>query len=136
MSKLVVLRPWSRPRWLLAGWLLLIAGVVAGSLLPSSALPAPSFSGIDKVEHLGAYALLSAYAVLLFAPAYVHVLAACGLVALGMSLEGAQAALTASRLADPADMVANALGVALGWWVGRVVAARWQPWRMPRPAGV
>lgn len=136
MSAGGVLRPWRRPRWLLAGWLLLIAGVVVGSLLPSSALPVPSFTGIDKVEHLGAYALLSAYAVLLFAPARVHALAAFGLVALGMSLEGAQSALTASRLADPADMVANTLGVAVGWGAGRVLAARWQPWRAARSAGM
>lgn len=136
MSKAVVLRPWSRPGWLLAGWMVLIAGVTVGSLLPSSALPAPSFTGIDKVEHLGAYALLSAYAVLLFAPARAQALAALGLVALGISLEGAQAALTASRLADPADMVANALGVALGWWVGRAGVARWQIPRVPGSAGV
>ncbi|KGM54438.1 hypothetical protein N800_03065 [Lysobacter daejeonensis GH1-9] len=121
MSKGSVLRPWSRPGWLLAGWLLLIAGVIVGSLLPSSALPAPSFTGIDKIEHLGAYALLSAYAVLLFASARAQALAALGLVALGISLEGAQAALTVSRLADPGDMVANLVGVLLG------LGLRWTP---------
>lgn len=131
-----MLRPWARSGWLLAGWLLLIVGVVVGSLLPSAALPAPSFSGIDKLEHLVAYGLLSAYAVLLFAPVRVQALAALALVGLGVALEGAQAALTASRLADPADMVANTLGVALGCWLGRRAVARWWPRRAVHPAGL
>ena len=130
------LRPWARPRLLVAGWLLLIAGVVVGSLLPSAALPAPSFTGIDKVEHLVAYGLLSAYAVLLFAPVRVQVMAGLALIVMGVSLEGAQAALTASRLADPADMVANTLGVVLGGWMGRWAATRWQPGRVFPGAGL
>ena len=135
MSAAELLRPWARARLLLAGWLLLVGGVVVGSLLPSSALPAPSFTGIDKVEHLIAYAMLSTYAVLLFAPARAQALAACGLVALGIALEGAQAALTASRVADPGDMLANTLGVALGWGLGRWLMARGQP-RRSRPDGI
>jgi VanZ family protein len=120
----------------LAGWLLLVGGVVVGSLLPSSALPAPSFTGVDKVEHLTAYGVLAAYAVLLFAPVRAQALAAVGLVLLGAALEGAQAALTVSRLADPGDLVANTLGVALGWGLGRWLMARWRPGRALGPAGL
>jgi len=121
-----VLRPWARPRLWLAGWLGMIATVIVASLLPSSSLPEPSFTGIDKVEHLLAYGLLSGYAVLLFATVRAHRVSAFALVALGVALEGAQAMLTTSRLADPGDMLANALGVALGWWLGRRVVVRWQ----------
>lgn len=131
-----LLRPWGRPRLWLAGWFLLMAGVVVGSLLPSSALPAPSFTGVDKVEHLTAYGVLAAYAVLLFAPVRAQALAALGLVLLGASLEGAQAALTVSRLADPGDLVANTLGVALGWALGRWLMAHWRPGRALGPAGL
>ncbi|TWI06826.1 VanZ family protein [Aerolutibacter ruishenii] len=124
MSNTRLLRPWRQPRLLLLAWLLLIGAVVVGSLLPSATLPEPSFAGIDKVEHLAAYAVLSAGAVLLFVPARAQLLAAVALVALGASLEAAQAAWTTSRLADPADMAANTLGVVLGWWVGRKMVAR------------
>lgn len=103
----------------------MIAAVVVASLLPSSSLPEPSFTGIDKVEHLLAYALLSGYAVLLFATGRAHGVAALALVGLGIAMEGAQAALTTTRLADPGDMLANTLGVALGWWLGRRAVARW-----------
>ena len=104
----------------------MIATVIVASLLPSTSLPEPSFTGIDKVEHLLAYGLLSGYAVLLFATARAHRVTAFALVALGVAMEGAQAMLTTSRLADPGDMLANALGVALGWWLGRRVVVRWQ----------
>ena len=42
-----------------------------------------------------------------------------GLVALGICIEFAQDALTASRRADTADVVANTLGVLVGWCVQR-----------------
>jgi len=41
-------------------------------------------------------------------------LAAAGLVALGIAIELAQSAFTASRQADPADALVNALGVLAG----------------------
>ena len=53
-------------RWL-ALWGLMLAAVIATSLLPARDLPSAPFSGFDKVEHLLAYAVLSAYAVMLFA---------------------------------------------------------------------
>lgn len=119
-----MLRPWPRPHLWLAAWLAMIAAVVVGSLLPSSSLPEPSFTGIDKVEHLVAYAALSGYSVWLFATVRAHWIAAIALIGLGVALEGAQAMLTTSRLADPGDMLANAVGVALGAWLGRRALAR------------
>lgn len=126
-----LLRPWARPRLLLAGWLLLVLAVVTGSLLPSAALPAPSFQGVDKVQHLIAYALLSGYAVLLFATARLRMMAALALVALGIALEGAQGMLTSSRLADAGDVFANGIGVLLGYALGHRAAARYAPAGLP-----
>ena len=59
------LKPFKRP-WLWAGlWMLAIAAVVIGSLLPGKDLPVLPVS--DKLEHFAAYAVLSAGAVQLFA---------------------------------------------------------------------
>jgi VanZ family protein len=108
------LRAFHRPRRWLALWALMIAMVVVGSLLPTTALPAPPFAQFDKLEHLLGYAALSAYAVLLFASRRAQVAAAIGLVALGIGLEFAQAMLTDSRSADVFDAATDALGVLLG----------------------
>lgn len=109
-----VLREFRWPyRWL-ALWGLMLAAVIATSLLPARDLPPTPFSGFDKVEHFLAYAVLSAYAVMLFARLRVQALVAAGLIALGVGLELAQAALTDSRQADSADALANALGALSG----------------------
>lgn len=114
-----LLRPRHWPRAWLAPWIAMIALVLVGSLLPAGRLPAPAFAGVDKLQHLFGYAVLAAYAVLLFARFRVQAVAMAGLVALGVGIEFAQEALTASRRADAADAVANTLGVALGWSVQR-----------------
>lgn len=107
-------RPSRRPlRWLLL-WAAAIALVVTGSLLPAGDLPAAPFPGVDKLEHLVGHGALSAYAAMLFAPARARALAALGLLAFGIGIEAAQQALTATRQADAADVLANAAGIALG----------------------
>lgn len=108
------LRDFRRPGLWLALWALMIVAVIAGSLLPARDLPPMPFDGFDKLEHFFGYAALSAYAAMLFARMRVQALAAAGLVALGIGLELAQSALTASRLADPADAMVNTLGVLAG----------------------
>lgn len=108
------LRGFRWPRLWLGLWLAMIAAVVAGSLAPSQALPQPWFPGADKLQHVAGYALLSAYAAMLFASGRAHGLAAAGLVVLGILIEGAQGLLTTSRQADAADMLANLAGVLLG----------------------
>lgn len=117
------LRTFRRPRLWLALWALAIATVVALSLTPPPPMAVPR--GFDKLEHLLGYALLAAGAVLLFARRGAQLRAAAGLVALGGVLEIAQAALTQARTADPADAVANALGVALGFALSYTRAAAW-----------
>ena len=106
------LRDFRRPRLWLGLWCLAIAAVVVASLMPPPEMSVPR--GFDKIEHLLGYLLLAAGAVLLFARANTQLKAGLGLVALGIALEFAQAGLTQTRTADPADALANASGVALG----------------------
>jgi len=119
------LREFRRPGLWLALWALMIATVIAGSLLPARELPPVPFDGFDKFQHLFGYAVLSAYASMLFARMRAQALAAAGLVVLGIGLELAQAALTASRQADPADALVNALGVLAGLAVAATPLAQW-----------
>jgi len=119
------LREFRRPGLWLALWALMIATVIAGSLLPARELPPMPFDGFDKFQHLFGYAVLSAYASMLFARMRAQALAAAGLVVLGIGLELAQAALTASRQADPSDALVNALGVLAGLAVAATPLAQW-----------
>lgn len=111
---MTVLRAFRWPRLWLGLWALMIVAIVTGSLMPATELPQPLFPGADKLQHLLGYAVLSAYAAMLFATRRAQTSAAVGLVLLGILIEGAQSALTASRLADPLDMLANLAGVVLG----------------------
>ena len=119
------LRGFRRPRLWLAGWVLLLAAVATGSLLPSSELPQVSLHGIDKLQHLLGYALLSGYAVLLFALRRTQRLAGLAVFGYGLALELAQGALTPDRLADPFDALANGVGVLLGLSLAATPAATW-----------
>jgi len=113
-TKPPALRAFHRTRLWLGLGVAMIAIVIAGSLLPAGELPPVPLMGFDKVQHLLGYFLLSAYAVMLFARMRTQALCAAGLVALGIGLEVAQASLTVSREADPADALANAMGVLAG----------------------
>lgn len=119
IAPLAPLRPRRWPRVWLALWIAMIALVLVGSLMPAQRLPAPAFAGVDKLQHLVGYTALAAYAVLLFARLRLQAVAIAGLVTLGVGIEFAQEAFTASRRADVADVVANTLGVLLGWSVQR-----------------
>ena len=109
-----MLREFRRPWLWLAIWLAMLGAVVAISLTSADNLPPAPFDGVDKVEHFLAYLLLSDYAVMLFAGRRSQALAAAGVIALGIGLEFAQGSLTASRQADSADALANALGAVAG----------------------
>ena len=113
MSEALALKPFHRPRLWLGLWLAAVAGVIVLSLVNLSGLP-PIPEGGDKVEHFLAYALLSASAVQLFATRPACVIVAVLLIVLGVGLEVAQGALTATRMADPRDALANTLGVIAG----------------------
>jgi VanZ family protein len=119
------LRAFRWPRLWVGVWVLMIAAVVTGSLVPSDELPRMLFPGADKLQHMAGYATLSGYAVLLFANRRGRGVAAIGLVLLGVLIEGAQSALTTSRQADPVDMLANLLGVGLGQTLAATGVAGW-----------
>lgn len=106
----------------------MVALVVIGSLLPSDDLPAPAFPGVDKLQHLVGYAILSAYSVMLYATRRAQTGAAVSLVALGIAIEVAQSSLTASRHADAIDVFANTAGVGLGQLLAFTRAARLLQW--------
>lgn len=105
------LRSFHSPRRWVAGWVVLMVLVVVGSLLPARGLPQPLFPGFDKVQHFVGYALLSAYAVLLFQRMRAQALAAIGLMLLGIAIEVAQARFTLTRTGSTADALTNALGI-------------------------
>ncbi|WP_243733180.1 VanZ family protein [Luteimonas yindakuii] len=115
------LKPFRRP-WLWAGlWIAAIAAVVAVSLSPPP--PMPPVDNSDKLGHFLAYAVVAIGAVQLYARWAALLGAGIGLVLLGIGIEYAQGALTATRMADPADALANTLGVVAG------LTLRLTPWR-------
>ena len=118
-----MLRAFHRRRLWLGLWMLMIAAVVTGSLMPSDELPQLAFPGADKLQHLAGYAALSGYAAMLFGNRRGRWMAAAGLVLLGVLIEGAQSALTVSRQADPRDVLANLVGVGLGQALANTGAA-------------
>jgi VanZ family protein len=99
-----------RRGWFAAG-LALVAAVIVLSLVP---LPEPPVEHGDKAEHLATYAFLMLWFAQLGAGGQRGVAAAGALIALGVGIEFLQD-LTPYRKMDPVDMVANAVGVALGW---------------------
>lgn len=106
------LKPFHRPWLWSALFMLAVAATVVVSLLPGADVP--DVPGSDKLHHFVAYALLAATAVQLYARWTSLLGAGLGLVLLGIGLEHAQGALTASRVADGADALANTLGVIAG----------------------
>lgn len=117
-----MIKPFRRPRAWLGAWLLLVAMVIALSLLPQPPLP-PLPSGTDKLEHFIAYFVLCAGAVQVFATRNMQLSIGAALIALGALLELAQANLTVTRMMDVHDAVANAVGVLAG------LATLLSPWR-------
>ena len=99
------------PMWL-ALWFTGIAAVVVVCLVPGQDLPRIPLS--DKVEHALAFAALAASAVQLFVRGLPLLVAAVGLLALGVGIELAQAGFTTTRAMEGADVVADAIGIVAG----------------------
>ncbi len=107
-----MLKPLRWPRFWLALWWLAVLGTLVVCLIPPPPIPLPENS--DKVEHFLAYFLLASSAVQIYQRRAALILAAVGLVALGIGIEFAQGALTVNRMADPMDALANTVGVLAG----------------------
>jgi len=98
--------------WLAGGWLS-VCLVVCLSLIP---LPAPpvTFEYADKLEHGFAYAFLSLWFCQLYFSALARMVAIAALIGLGIGLEFLQG-WTGYRIFDVWDMVANSIGVLIGY---------------------
>ena len=83
---------------------------------PDPGAPRTGLPGADKAVHLLLFALLALTARLRFGPAR-GVLA--GLVAYAVLSEVVQATLLAQRSGDVQDLVADLVGVAVGWGARR-----------------
>jgi len=119
----------ARPGLWIMGALLLALLIVVGGLLPGPVVK--SVSAWDKLEHVGAYLVLTLWlAGMVERPRYPA--AAAAALLLGAAVEAGQVLLTETRHGDLLDLVANAIGVALaltaaylgfGGWAQR--AERW-----------
>ncbi|MBB5014703.1 VanZ family protein [Rehaibacterium terrae] len=118
------MRALRRPRLWLALWLAMVATVIVVSLAPPPPVP-QAIPGSDKLGHVLAYFLLMAGAVQLFASRAALLAIAVWLAALGLGLEFAQGALTASRRFELLDALANTAGVLAGLALAHTPAARW-----------
>ncbi len=103
-----------RKLWLSIGWLL-IALVAYLSLI--SGPPTIDITGSDKVVHLLTYGTLMLWFLQLY-PVSRRPFMALGFIAMGIVLEVLQG-FTPDRDTDYLDVVANTIGVILGWLLGK-----------------
>jgi len=99
--------------WRGIGWLM-IAVVLYLSLMPNP--PSLDVSAGDKWSHAVGYACLMIWFAQLYARP-VHWRVAAALIGLGVSIEFVQG-MTDYRSFEYLDMLADAGGVVLGWWLG------------------
>lgn len=95
------------------GWLY-AAAIVFLSLTPRP--PRIEVEHGDKLGHLLAYGLLMFWFCFLYRYRHTRLAYGIGWIAMGVALEFAQRA-TGTRSFEVADMIANSLGVLLGWGI-------------------
>ena len=116
--------PFTHPRLWRGLFVLLVLGVILGSLLPTSRLPDVDLLHNDKLLHFGAYFLLMAYAVQLRDASVEWSRAAFGLLLMGIVIEYLQHKL-GFRRADIRDVYANTSGVVAGALIALTPARAW-----------
>lgn len=115
--------PWSAlAAWRWAFWLCLLVVLTLALLPPSPYIPATIW---DKANHVFAFAVLAVLGCASYRGRTARVLA--GLLAYGAAIEVLQA-LTPYRWGEFADVVADAVGLLLGWQLGRMLR-QWGPIR-------
>ncbi len=113
--------------WLFIGCLM-IAFVVYSSLTTSPVTPGFKFS--DKVMHVIGYCGLMGWFIQIYRDRNAQRLLAAGFIALGVGLEFLQD-LGGVRVFEFNDMVANMLGVLIGWALAKTPLSR-VLWRLER----
>jgi len=108
--------------WVASG--VLITGVIVGSLGTGAHLPLPG--RYDKLQHFGAYCFLAVWFSGLFTRAHYWRIGV-GLAALGLVIEFLQAGMHAGRQGEPADVLANVVGIVIGLALAARATAGWAP---------
>ncbi len=98
--------------WLVAGGWLLVAAIVWLSLTPAP--PKVELAFGDKLGHFVGYGTLMAWFCQLYRSQRARLAYGAGFIAMGVGLEVAQGTL-GYRSYEEFDMLANALGVLIGW---------------------
>ncbi|HEY0666262.1 MAG TPA: VanZ family protein [Gallionella sp.] len=114
-----------RGLWLAGGWLL-VGLVLYLSLMPSPPEPLP-FPHADKLEHGIAYAALALWFCQLHPRLQARMTVLALLVAMGVAVEFMQE-WSGYRYFDIRDMLANSLGVAIGYGLVHTAAGRLFVW--------
>ncbi|HYX66324.1 MAG TPA: VanZ family protein [Burkholderiales bacterium] len=103
------------------GWAL-VAFILWASLTPSPPKIDFGIEQADKLGHAGAYAATMFWFAQLYVRGAVRLRYALGLIVLGIALEFIQGHV--GRDFEVADMVADAIGVALGWLAALAIRLR------------
>ena len=101
-------------------WLVLIACVIVGSLSPAASPLMVAVGRLhinDKVQHFGAYLILSFLPVIGFRDRRRGVVAGLSMFVLGALLEGGQH-FSPGRAVELGDVIANGVGVSCGALLG------------------
>jgi VanZ family protein len=96
----------------------LVAAILWLSLTPKP----PDVGTGDKLSHFAAYGVLMAWFAFLYRPTRTRAMYAAGFVAMGVAIELLQP--YTGRHFEPADMVANTVGVLIGWGIALLVGVR------------
>ncbi|HXU93439.1 MAG TPA: VanZ family protein [Gallionella sp.] len=110
-----------RKVWLALGWLWVVA-LVYLSLTPNPPEPV-RFLNADKLEHALAYCLLMLWFCQVYVRRMQRLFTGALLVAMGVAMEFLQG-MTGYRSFQYADMLANSIGVLLGWAWARTALGR------------
>jgi VanZ family protein len=107
--------------WAALGWLFVIS-VATGSLLPAPVVD-DLMDDNDKLMHASAYLMLMVWFGGLY-PRRKHLRIAVALLGLGIALDLLQG-LTSTRSLDVYDMVANSLGLGVGFALSTLLLEGW-----------